>query len=306
MSGADGPGRALFVQDGQLRGLWRFLLFAVLFLALVRLAAWLVPRPDGWGMQGALLWQGALMLGAAVAAGAMVLPTEGRTVGDLGFRWRHRTPKELAVGFAIGSGAIAVAVLVMGALGRVQYAAHAGDAGAYARTLAAGFAVLALPAAAEEAVFRGYPLQTLARSVGPVTATLMMSAAFAAAHAGNPDVGLVALLNIFLAGVMLSMAYLWSRSLWFTSAVHLGWNWTMALPLSLPVSGLHMFETPLYQAVVRPGWLSGGAFGPEGGLAGTLGFLVAFWAVRRAIRADRVVPELSRPRPDSTRRENHE
>jgi membrane protease YdiL (CAAX protease family) len=303
---ADGSWRVLFVQDGRLRGLWRFLLFGVLFLALLRLESWVVPAPRAWGMPGALAWQGALMLVAAVVAGALVLLTEGRTVGELGFRWRSQTPRELVVGVAIGGAAIVVAVLLLAVTGQVRYAPEAGGVGAYARTLAVGLAVLALPAAAEEAVFRGYPLQTLARSVGPVTATVMMSAAFAAAHAGNPQVGPVALVNIFLAGVMLSMAYLWSRSLWFTSAVHLGWNWTMALPLSLPVSGLHMFDMPLYQAIVRPGWLSGGAFGPEGGLAGTLGFLVAFWAVRRATRVDRVVPETSGLRPDSTWRENHE
>jgi membrane protease YdiL (CAAX protease family) len=297
--------RGLFVRDGQLRGLWRFLLFGVLFLALLRLESWFVPQPASVGMAGAIAWQGALMLLAAVVAGVVLLPTEDRTAGDLGFRWRRRTPRELGLGLAIGGGAIVVAVLLLAAAGQVRYAAEAGGAGAYVRTLIVGFVALALPAAAEEAVFRGYPLQTLARSVGPVTATVMMSAAFAAAHAENPQVGPVALLNIFLAGVMLSMAYLWSRSLWFTSAVHLGWNWTMALPLSLPVSGLRLFDTPLYQAVPRAGWLSGGAFGPEGGLAGTIGFLLAFWAVRRATRGDRVVPETS-GEPDSTRRENDE
>jgi uncharacterized protein len=36
------------------------------------------------------------------------------------------------------------------------------------------------------------------------------------------------LANIFLAGVMLAVAYLRTRSLWFATGVHLGWNWTMA------------------------------------------------------------------------------
>ncbi|HKJ91722.1 MAG TPA: CPBP family intramembrane glutamic endopeptidase [Longimicrobiales bacterium] len=303
---SDAGWRTLFVRGGQLRGLWRLLLFAVLFVALLQVGGWLVPAPRAWGRKGAIAWQGALMLLAAVAAGAALLPTEGRTVADLGFRWRRHTARELVVGLGIGAGAIVVAVLLLVVLGQVGYGAEAGSAGGYVKALATGFAVLALPAAAEEAVFRGYPLQTLARAVGPVTAAVMMSAGFAAAHAGNPQVEPLALVNIFLAGVMLSMAYLWSGSLWFTTAVHLGWNWTMALPLDLPVSGLRMFDAPLYQPVVRPDWLTGGAFGPEGGLAGTLGFLLAFWAVRRATRAVREVPETAGPRPDSTRRESHE
>src|SRR5690606_12477457 len=89
-----------------------------------------------------------------------------------------------------------------------------------------------------------------------------------------------AVANIFLAGVLLSVAYLRTRSLWFATAVHLGWNWTMASLLDLPVSGLEMLNTPLYEpAVSGPDWITGGAFGPEGGLIGLVGFGLALAAV---------------------------
>jgi hypothetical protein len=115
-----------------------------------------------------------------------------------------------------------------------------------------------------------------------VIATIGASALFAAAHRTNPNVDMFALVNIFLAGVLLSAAYLRTRSLWFATAVHFGWNWSMASLLDLPVSGLALFDTPLYEPVVGgPAWLTGGAFGPEGGMAATVAFVLAAFAVWR-------------------------
>ncbi len=69
---------------------------------------------------------------------------------------------------------------------------------------------------------------------------------------------------------MLAWAYLRTRSLWFATGVHLGWNWTMATLFDLPVSGF-VSDTPIYTAVVTgPALWTGGAFGPEAGLAGTV------------------------------------
>jgi hypothetical protein len=82
--------------------------------------------------------------------------------------------------------------------------------------------------------------------------------------------------------VLLSLAYLRTRSLWFATGVHLGWNWVMAALLDFPVSGLTFFDTPLYDAVVRGApWWTGGDFGPEAGLAGTLVLLAGIgWLAR--------------------------
>jgi hypothetical protein len=88
--------------------------------------------------------------------------------------------------------------------------------------------------------------------------------------------------NIFAAGVMLGWAYLRTRSLWFCTAVHLGWNWTMAAVLEFPVSGLRS-DVPLYSEVsVGPRWFTGGGFGPEGGVAATLAIVLLTVLLLRA------------------------
>ena len=117
---------------------------------------------------------------------------------------------------------------------------------------------------------------------------------------GYEAVGLSMALGAFLAGVLLSAAYLLTRSLWLPTMLHLGWNWGMASVLDLPVSGFEIIDTPFYDPVVRgPEWLAGGGFGPEGGLAGSLGFLAAVAALF-LLRNVRVAEEMRalRPLPD--------
>jgi hypothetical protein len=59
----------------------------------------------------------------------------------------------------------------------------------------------------------------------------------------------------------------------------------MASLLDLPVSGITSLETPLYEPRVGgPAWVTGGAFGPEGGIVASLAFLAALAAVLRLPR----------------------
>jgi uncharacterized protein len=263
---------------------WRLLLFVILFVAFaIALALAVGPVLGEAGLLAGVLLETTVTLTAALIAGALLIRwCDGRDAAALGFNFTRRTPLELGAGFAVGGGALVVAVLVLLAGGMLRYGTAAGGTGDVALVLARDLGVLSIAAAAEEAIFRGYPFQVLVQWLGAATATVLASAAFALAHARNPNVDTIALVNIFLAGVLLSVAYLRTRSLWFATAVHVGWNWMMASVFDLPVSGLDLFDTPAYDAVVSgPEWWTGGAFGPEGGLVGTIAFLAAFAAVLR-------------------------
>jgi uncharacterized protein len=220
---------------------------------------------------------------AALIAGSLLIRyADGRSPAALGIGVSRLTAVHLGSGLAIGVVALAAAVLGMVLTGSLHYEAAPGTLGEWAAVVAAHAVIFTVAAFAEEALFRGYPFQVLVRAAGPVLATLASSALFAAAHARNPEVGAFALLNIFLAGVLLAAAYLRTLSLWFATTLHMGWNWAMASVFDLPVSGIQLFDTPGYQPVIGgPEWWSGGAFGPEGGLTGTLGFAVALLAVMR-------------------------
>jgi membrane protease YdiL (CAAX protease family) len=275
--------------------LWRIGLYAVLYFAFLVTGAMLVP---GVRSGGPLAWDGvALSLGAALLAGwVMMHGVERRPFEALGLPLHPAALRESALGLAVGAAVLGAAVLPVVLTGDVHWAPDGGTLPGYARALAATFGFLALAAALEEVLFRGYPFQVLVNGIGAWPAAVGASVLFAWAHRHNPGVGPLALANIAVAGVLLSWAYLRTRSLWFATAVHLGWNWTMAALLDLPVSGLPL-DTPLYSAVeTGADWWTGGAFGPEGGLAASLALLAGTaWLLRT--RRVREAPGVRRLRP---------
>lgn len=278
-------------------GATRIVLYASLFFVLVVVGGLALPEALEDTSEGLLLGS-ALTLGAAFVAGAVLLiRLDGRSAGAMGLGWTPAVPKELGIGLGLGIGSIGLAALLMLATGGLRYASEPGDVQAWLLAAGQSFVLLAIPAAAEEVLFRGYAFQVTARVAGPVAATLAGSVLFAAAHAANPSVAPLGLVNIFLAGVLLSVAYLRTRSLWLATALHLGWNWGMAGPLDLPVSGLELLNAPMYEPVISGAtWFNGGAFGPEGGLVGSIAFsaaIVAVWkmpGLREAIEMKRLRP----------------
>jgi uncharacterized protein len=243
-----------------------------------------------------------LLVATLIAGWIMLARLDGRPIGALGFALTRATPQEIGWGLVIGGGLIGLVTLVLFASSSVRWVADGGGAMEYVGMMLGSFVFFAIAAAWEEALFRGYPFQVLVEGIGAWPAIVLSSAVFAVAHGQNPEVTWLALLNIFLAGVLLAVAYLRTRSLWFATAVHLGWNWTMAFWLDLPVSGLTGFNTPLYSGVeAGPEWWTGGAFGPEAGLAATLVLLVGVvWLLRTRTLA--VPPEMQQMGPIVDRR----
>lgn len=244
-----------------------------------------------------ILSAAATLTAALLAGGVLLTSVDRRPFGALGFRWTKQSPREVGAGYAIGGGAMLACVLFLIVIRALSYRSDTGTAATWLQHILFDFAVFAIAAAAEEAVFRGYAFQALVRGFGAVTATVGTAALFAYAHMENPNMTPFALINIFLAGVLLGMAYLKTMSLIFATAVHAGWNWVMASLLDLPVSGLNMFQTPLYEPVDKGvKWVSGGTFGPEGGIAGTIGLLIALYALFYLFKL-RVAPEIAVLRP---------
>jgi hypothetical protein len=65
--------------------------------------------------------------------------------------------------------------------------------------------------------------------------------------------------------------------MWLPLGVHWSWNWMMSAVLGLPVSGItSITPTPLLRATdLGPAWLTGGAYGIEGGAACTIAILLS-------------------------------
>jgi uncharacterized protein len=265
-------GRSLLLRmlhDGErLRAPWRILAYLLLAAVLTIVGQTVLglmeaPATPLWGVILALL-------AALLAAWPFMARIERLPFGALGFHARPSAAGESGAGFAVGALLLGAVVAVLAVTGSVGWVAEGGTLSAYLGVLLTTLLFFGVAAAWEELIFRGYAFQVLVEWIGAWSAVIVASLLFALLHAANPGVGPLALANIFLAGILLSVAYLRTRSLWFVTGLHLGWNWTMASLLDLPVSGL-VFDTPLYEGVVRgPEWWTGGDFGPEAGLAATL------------------------------------
>lgn len=274
-----------------LRTPWRVLLFISVFMLAFSLEAALLPAlvalpmPEDRISAGLVAQTAMMLLAALFAAWVLLRWVDRRPVRGLGFPMAPTGARDLAAGTAIGAAALVVVVAVFAAAGAYRYVPEPGTLAGWIGAAAFGIAALIVPAAAEEALLRGYAFRALVEGPGPVAAVLLTSVVFAVLHAGNPGVGAFGYLNLFLAGVVLAVAVLRTGMLWLATGVHVGWNWVMAGPLDLPVSGLRGLGVPLYDAeVTGPGWLTGGAFGPEGGLVGTVGAGVALALVVRLTR----------------------
>lgn len=144
------------------------------------------------------------------------------------------------------------------------------------------FLFFAFQAMAEEVLFRGLLQISASRKTNNVLGILLSAAFFSIAHINNPGTDFIALVNIFLYGIFLSLLMLEKGNIFLVSGAHTAWNFTMGNIFGVNVSGLDM-ESTLFRSEIIPGkeLLSGGAFGIEGGLIFTavISIAIAFEAM---------------------------
>lgn len=118
----------------------------------------------------------------------------------------------------------------------------------------------------EEIAFRGYILNNLMQSMNKWVALTVCSVAFALFHISNPGGNqLIPLLNIFVAGFLLGINYIYTKNLWFAIFLHFSWNFFQGPVLGYEVSGFA--ASGLCQQTLKgPALLTGGDFGFEGSL----------------------------------------
>lgn len=186
--------------------------------------------------------------------------------------------KDLALGCAIGAVAIGSAVVIGVMGGGIKLELNnLSSSEAIFKALLSTFWIFMIGALSEEALFRGYLLQTFVRSELSWAGILLTSILFTLAHGGNLNTGWLALTNTFLAGIWFAFAYLKTRSLWLPLGIHFTWNWLQGPFFGLNVSGFsELSADPILRATDNgPALLTGGSYGIEGGIACTIAIVIS-------------------------------
>ena len=268
-----------------MRPLWLIVAFYIIcFVSLGVLqttAAW-IGGPAAIITTGAL-FQWISLASVVIATWIMLRRVEKLPWSTVGLDRTAAGPKLILRGAAFGAITIGVASLLLLAthMMRVDQTLPGswwGEAG--------HSTIVLLPAAFFEELFiRGYVFAVLRRASGWRLALIVTSAVFGLLHAWNPGADAESILAVTVAGFFLGAILLATRSLYAAGAAHFAWNWIMSGALHIAVSGVPSGD-PGYRVVeTGPDWLTGGGWGPEGGLAAVaVMFIAIFYLYGRYLR----------------------
>lgn len=288
-----------FVREGRLRSGWR-----VTFYLICYVAGLLVVQTPVVGLYIAyLLSQGLATLSSltealrpsqlplwlSAALKLVELPmvlaftyllgrlVDRRAFVEFGFRRTRGWGRDLVLGLALGAAQMCFIVAVEWAGGWLSISRP--DAATLIKGLQdASFGVVLFVAVAlgEELIFRGYVQTNLQEGAGRMIALTISSVLFGLFHSLNPNLSGLGLLNLALAGIVLGVGYSVTGNLWLPIAYHFAWNYVQGPILSLPVSGVRYGGLLTVIDHGTAPWITGSAFGPEGGVLGTLALLGTF------------------------------
>src|SRR5579863_2445516 len=233
-------------------------------------------------MAGDYLWLILLLefLASVISVGIFRLLIERR--GFIGLGWTlDGYVGEALTGFFLAPALLGLAAIALLVGGHVEWT----DIIWEPTTLFISFGWMTLIAFGEELVFRGYILGNLMEWVPNKWIALGISSIlFAAYHAITPGIHTLAFINLCLAGMLLGLNYIFTRNLWFSFLLHVGWNFFEGPILGFKVSGTTF--PSLFQAEPNGDLsITGGDYGLGGSMPMTLllvaAILVFAWAFER-------------------------
>ena len=311
-------GQQLFLNSfGRLRSGWRLLIFVFIYVALLfifgllargayAVAVRISPSADAGPFLQDVVFRSMLLAAALIAGFICTRLLEGLPLRALGLWFHTRWLRDFLFGSVLGVLSLALATLIATIGGGLRFTISGRELlFQVIQTLVFTAMLFIIAALAEEALLRGYPLQTMTRAGLFGFGAIITSVAFAALHIGNPNFQLgIAVLNLAIAGIWFAIAYWRTRSLWFPLGIHWAWNWALGSLFGLPVSGLtEIAPHPLLRGVdLGPAWLTGGGYGVEGGIAGTVALIVStifVWRTRWVNASEEMLKLTSTENPPS-------
>ena len=175
----------------------------------------------------------------------------------LGFSLKGKI-NDIILGMTLGLLLMAVGYTILILLGEIKFIGFNYDL----KNIILLFLLFIAVSIAEETYVRGYVLKNLLKSFNPIISLIISSAIFSLLHFFNPNVNYIALTELFIAGILLGISYVYTKNLWFPIALHLSWNFFQVM-FGFNVSGMDTYSLIEFE-IIENNNINGGDFGFEG------------------------------------------
>ncbi len=271
--------------QNRLRSGWRILIYFILFYAIFALASLIIQNFIHIRIIKSLI---SFLVFPAIALGTLWLGgryLDHREFKDYGFNFSTRWWLDFIFGIILSALLICIVFLFEKAIGWIKIVDYfqnqrEGYTGMpFIIPLLMGLIFYIIVGLYEEILFRAYQITNLSEGFNKknaisnkaiVGAYILSSIIFGLFHSSNQNVTYLGIINIVLLGLFFGLPYVLSGELAIPVALHVSWNFFQGLFFGFPVSGEHNNLAIIAIEQSGPQIWTGGAFGPEGGLIGSV------------------------------------
>ncbi|GAA0124464.1 CPBP family intramembrane metalloprotease [Clostridium senegalense] len=196
---------------------------------------------------------------------------EKRDISDLGLN-KENSIRNYLKGFLLGSVMMCTIAFILYILG---YATLETNSIQNVGISAITSILIILPgwiiqSASEEIVARGWLMNILGAKYNGLVGLIVSSIYFGLIHLFNPNINVLAIVNIILSGFTFGLYVIYTGNLWGACGLHAAWNFMQGNIFGFEVSGLDTSVGTLIDLKLKDNSIvSGGVFGPEAGLVAT-------------------------------------
>ena len=207
-----------------------------------------------------------------------VMKKEGNSISTIGLS-KGNIARRYLTGLGVGFAMISAVFLLLKSMGQLNVVSVGVDI-RYLPLFIAYIFMWIPQGATEEIMFRGFMMPRVASRFGIAVAMGFQSLMFAIFHGMNLGFTWLAGVNLILISLFFGLWAYYSDNIWSTCAAHTIWNFSQGNLYGLEVSGNEVASvfTSEYVKHADP-LLTGGDFGPEGGLCVTIVSVIAIAAV---------------------------
>lgn len=239
-----------------------------------------------------------LFLGVHILIAVVVVTAAMAGIGKSKLAWAgwpniRSSLRWFGIGTVVGLMLAGIMIAIPWLAGGGTFGRQSGGLSDYLRYVLPLVCFLAVAALGEEWIFRGYPMTKMSQSMGQWQTNVFISLLFMAGHWGGNGWCALAAVNIFLFSLVNGTMRFTPGGIPAAWGFHFAWN-SLQVIVGANLTG-ETFPLPVIRFQSQgPAWLSGGAFGPEGGLGATIAalaglFCLWIWKQRRMKTGTRVV-----------------